>query len=467
MTKKRKYNKYITIRLPQVIVDALMVKLNLVTPEEFEFKLVIAISMLYDILLKNPIYNKEDTDRFITAPMDSRYLKRKYGDTYFEHKRYLSNHCIIWSDYYDVGKTTHFYFQHKDFYKQNIDVLLPITGEKLDEVYNTYCFPEGLAISNSNPINTGIDENKKNGIFKEWYDIKILLTRTTRRYFTSRFEKDAEYISKAPKHIKKMGGYFKKNFKVDYRKAAKYITQNLESELNDATSEDEMGRCYNRYYSRIGSIDAIKGGNKNKTLRFNRNKTNNRLDTNLTNLSSDLRPFIIGYDEMSYLDLKNSQPVLFNIWLRNHRKGASESLIAEIDRYYSLTTSGQWYEELMRIYETNDRAECKKRWMEIAYSQNKHYADKKQVFENAYPGIYGIIKDSKKSDHKAFAIGLQKLESKIFIDDISRELVKRGIIPLTLHDGLMVPKDREEETLQVMRSVLKSYLGTEPTITIE
>jgi hypothetical protein len=105
--------------------------------------------------------------------------------------------------------------------------------------------------------------------------------------------------------------------------------------------------------------------------------------------------------------------------------------------------------------------------MEIAYSQNKHYADKKQVFENAYPGIYGIIKDSKKSDHKAFAIGLQKLESKIFIDDISRELVKRGIIPLTLHDGLMVPKDREEETLQVMRSVLKSYLGTEPTITIE
>ena len=69
---------------------------------------------------------------------------------------------------------------------------------------------------------------------------------------------------------------------------------------------------YSKKLSYLTSINHI----EDKRFRyFKRNNTNKRLDTNLTNLKSDLRQFITG-DYVS-IDLKNSQPFLLGILIDN------------------------------------------------------------------------------------------------------------------------------------------------------
>ncbi|MNF83024.1 hypothetical protein D3C84_653370 [compost metagenome] len=263
-----------------------------------------------------------------------------------------------------------------------------------------------------------------------------------------------------------MGSHYRKGLKIQYEEAIEHSEKRYLNELSEAKNSKEEVSAFKRYSSRISSINAIHNGSLNKTLRFKRNSTNKRLDTNLTNMASDLRPFIVGYENMSYLDLSNSQPVLFNILLQSYRKYASEALLNEIDNYFSITTSGKWYEWLQGLYGLS-RNECKEIWMKIAYSENPHNKEVKKIFQQEFPLIYAIIAEIKKENHANFAIELQKIESKIFIDKICKELVNHDIIPYTMHDGLLVPSEHEETTLKIMQSILKERLGAIPLVKLE
>ena len=183
-------------------------------------------------------------------------------------------------------------------------------------------------------------------------------------------------------------------------------------------------------------------------------------------MASDLRPFIVGFKDMVNLDLVNSQPVLFNVMLRSYRKNASNEELKELDLYLEETTGGKWYETIMKIYAIN-RAKAKKIWMELAYSKNSSYKSEKKIFKKAFPFIYKIIEDKKEKDYEAFSVELQKIESKVFIDKICKDLVGEGIIPLTLHDGLLVPKKDMERTKEIMLSNMVKVIGMEPQIKVE
>lgn len=65
-----------------------------------------------------------------------------------------------------------------------------------------------------------------------------------------------------------------------------------------------------------------------------------------------------------------------------------------------------------------------------------------------------------------FAIELQKIESKVFIDKICKVLVGEGIIPYTIHDGLIVPKASTARTKEIMLEELKKVIGDYPTIKV-
>ena len=105
--------------------------------------------------------------------------------------------------------------------------------------------------------------------------------------------------------------------------------------------------------------------------------------------------------------------------------------------------------------------------MKIAYSENPHNKEVKKVFQKEFPLVYGIIAEIKKENHANFAIELQKIESKIFIDEICKELVTHDIIPYTMHDGLLVPSEHEGTTLKIMQSILKERLLAIPLIKVE
>ncbi|MEO6175637.1 MAG: hypothetical protein ABIP27_10855 [Flavobacterium circumlabens] len=466
-----KYTKFRSFLLPKEVVEALFLTAhNIPLQNSKESEIIVGLSIINDILSKSNQNKKLDDDySFHCIPMDSRFLKTKYGNDYNNYITWLIIHNVIWKDFYFDNRTTHYYLQLNETYISKINSLCrenDIPVESIGEVIDTYCLRDNIEISLESHAIKGINQNQKNRIFNSWYKIKVPITKTNKKFLTKDYEAESTYINNAPKHIKKMGSHYRKELKIDYKKAIEHSENRYFNELSEAKNSKEEHSAFKRYSSRISSISAIHNGSLNKTLRFKRNDTNKRLDTNLTNMASDLRQFIVGYENMSYLDLCNSQPVLFNILLQSYRKNASESLLQEIDNYFSITTSGKWYEWLQGLYGLS-RNECKEIWMKIAYSENSHNKEVKKVFQKQFPLIYSIIAEIKKENYANFAIALQKIESKIFIDVICKELVSHNIIPYTMHDGLLVPSEDEEKTLKIMQSTLKERLGVIPLIKFE
>ena len=464
--KKTTYKKYRTIHLPKVIVDNLLLKLNLGFAD-FDYKIAVFFSIINEIITKSSIYNKQNEDYLYQfTPLDSRYLKVKYGNSYPNYIRFLVNQGIIWNDNYYAGKTSYYYLYHLDYYIENTNRLNILYNINKEILFSPYCFQEGVTITSLNTINNKKIDHQKNRIYKDWYQIKILINSKNKSYLTSSYEKDSVFINNAPKHIKKMGSHFRKYFKLHHEEALKLIEDQYKTNIGLALTDDARNRANRKYTSRLSSVLAIHNGKNNKTLKFSKNSANNRIDTNLTFLASELRQFIVGYEDMVYLDLKNSQPVMFTILLKEHYKDADTALKLEIDDYCKHTTQGVWYERLQELY-GKTRDECKDIWMCIAYSKNTSYLQDKSIFKKAYPGINAIIESYKEKNHIDFSVKLTKLESSIFIDGICRELVSQGIVPFTVHDAVIVPNEDKERTIEIMKSVLKKYLGVMPIISEE
>lgn len=466
MKKNINYKKYRTLHLPKVIVDSLLLKLQ-IGFADFDYKIEIFLSLINEIITKSAIYNKQNEDYlYHFIPLDSRHLKVKYGNTYPDYIRFLVNQGIIWNDNYYAGKTTYYYLHHLDYYIKDTSKLNILHNINKEIQSSPYCFQEDITISALTTENNKKICHQKNRIYNDWYRIKILIDSKNKRYLTSNYEQDSVYINNAPKHIKKMGSHFRKHFKLHHKEALRFIENQYNTNIRLDTSDDYRNKITQKYTSRLSSVLAIYNGKNNKTLKFSKNKSNNRIDTNLTFMAKELRPFIIGYEDMVYLDLKNSQPVMFTILLKEHYKDADTALKLEIDDYFKHTTKGLWYERLQELY-GKTRDECKDLWMCIAYSRNTSYLLEKKIFKKAYPGINGIIESYKEKNHADFSVKLTKIESSIFIDGICRELVNQDIIPFTIHDAVIVAKKDKEKTLEIMRAELKKYLGVAPIISEE
>lgn len=459
MTKK-KYKKYKTLYLPQVIVEAVIASHQVRLKEFEEVRIDTCLDIISNILEKSSFNRTADKSKDLFAMMSSRYLKLKYKNSYKIHKDFLFLNNLIYIDEAFKDNPSNFYLQDNETYLRIINNI----SNNIE--YISYCIRNNIEISLLDIVNTSVTAIQKNRIFKNWYRIKILIDNRNKSFFSGDYKDDSNFINNAPTRIKKMGSHFRNNFKLDSKKAIEHTLKQYREELKQSTSAKEDKKAYHRSLARMSSIFAISNGKINKSLRFNRNPTNKRLDTNLTNMASDLKPFIIGWENMVYLDLKNSQPVLFNVELNKRYDNGSDTLKAEIDRYRRATFAGKWYEELMRIYKA-DRDSCKDIWMCIAYSKNKSYTGYKKPFKKDYPEIYKIIETSKVTNYQDFAIKLQKLESKIFIDKICKELVDVGIIPFTVHDALIVQKSEQQEALNIMTKVLTEHLGDTPKIAVE
>jgi hypothetical protein len=477
-----KYKKYRSFLLPKEIVDLLFLSAH-VAPlsDNKESEIIVGLSVVNDILSKSNQKRKHEDYPFHFNDMASPYLKLKYGNDYKDYMHWLVMNNIVWKDDYHEGKATSYYLHYMSSYQDLNNRLIienDFKSEELKEIRDTYCVRDSMIITLETLDIKGIYDNQKNRIYNDWYRIKVPITKTNKKFLTRDYDDDATYINNSPKHIKKMGSYYKKKLKIDYDGAMNHSINRYNKELGESKTEMEENSAYKRYSSRISSINGIYNGSLNKSLRFSRNKTNKRLDTNLTNMASDLRKFIVGYENMSYLDLSNSQPVLFNVMLNNYRNNASKANLMEIEEYLDATLTGKWYELLIEIFKVsyiknneesfqNARNKCKNIWMLIAYSKNESVKKYKSIFSKRFPFIQSVISEIKLNKYQQFAISLQIIESEIFIDEICKELVTQNIIPYTMHDGLLVPIEHEKQTLEIMSSILKNHLGRVPNIKIE
>jgi hypothetical protein len=275
---------------------------------------------------------------------------------------------------------------------------------------------------------------------------------------------------------------------LDYLKANKWVENN---------ANDEQKLCY---YTSIKNIE-------DKRFRyFKRNKTNNRLDTNLTNLKSDLRQFIIG-DYVS-IDKKNSQPLLLGILidiiinkrdtlccylqasvlsktfgikairkvLLIHQNQEKPNLV-NLRLFYDSVLKGNLYDDFINRFPGDIiRDEVKEIMFKVLFSRNEYYLGykktipykkDKETFAAVYPLIYEVAKILKIKDHSTLPIYLQRLESYLFIDCIAKELVKNGIIPFTIHDSIIVKTEHQDKAIEIMNNVFKNQLGINPSFKVK
>jgi hypothetical protein len=443
MSRCKKNKKSVKVALPTLVVKK--IKDNSINKPFNSFEIETCYGIIWDVL--NQFGNGKVVD--LKAPLSSTSLNVKYGNNYTYYLKFLKSIGVLYSN----GQ-----------YSENNARRYQIPSYLFNKSFTTE-----LIDSKDNKLGRYIFSNRKK------YNIE---------------SKRCDDVSKALKSkINKL------NFNTV--EALKYL-ESIKDELNE--------QQYSYYFHSISKVS-----NENKYLRCSkRNNTNNRFDSVLTSLPSILRQFIVSDSLLYNIDLKNSQPVIFNIILDyilntiiyNNRNSNTLSLCLEkyidnttktsiykgfkqhqkrvqleeeINRYKHHTSNGKWYEHLSDIYneyygiDSLGREDMKSKWMAIAYSSNssKDYREDKIPFEQSYPMISKLIRILKKANYKSFSIMLQKIESEIFIDNITKELLENNIVPITVHDSMIVSESEVSKVKDIMEAQLIKYLGFKPVLDVE
>lgn len=323
----------------------------------------------------------------------------------------------------------------------------------------------------------------------------------------SRYKNKRAHFNRLEPHLIEMKNKLM-NLQFDYNTAKNYI-----AEIPDLKK-------------RIAYLYQIESLADKRLRYFARNKTNNRLYTNVTNLKKELREFIIG--DLVNIDLSNSQPFFlgqlliflyemaiklinneiyedledinnntilccsflkfdlvktFGIKaiksiLKIHQKQKKSNLV-NLKEFTDCVKAGNLYEFVGYYYNGKyERDEIKDMMFEVLFSRNFDYKNgryfipfekEKKEFAKVFPVVAEMVKILKDGKHKSekykiLPVLLQKIESYIFIDCISKELVNAGIVPITIHDSVIIERQYESVTTKIINEVFSKFFGVLPAI---
>jgi hypothetical protein len=238
------------------------------------------------------------------------------------------------------------------------------------------------------------------------------------------------------------------------------------------------------------------------SFNFSRNRNTLRVYSKLSSLPTALLPFIrINGQYIQQADLKCSQFALFANMINYYLNHSGVELIAKFKKKQakSFVTSllrvldvhkDELPEEglnttspIINDYITNDvyqflcdamlhdfysiiknelnlpqRAHGKSIAFRTVFSKPKPENELVRQFRHLYPTVINIINDFKeKNGYNQFAIGLQRVEAEVFIDNIWKEAKKQGINCFTRHDSLVFPINKRKEVEQIITDVFKSF----------
>lgn len=284
-------------------------------------------------------------------------------------------------------------------------------------------------------------------------------------------------LSNRKKRVKNLE-FFKskyyKSFKIDFNSAMSAITENAVNEIRvlcqkinydisdkrildlidckdnntlDRVIITQLGRyefhnILHRLMVHQQQVYAIHDG----YLFFKRNKTNGRLDTNLTSLPSYLRKFLISDEKLFSLDVKNSQPFFLYTKLINENCINSD----ELKLYGELVVGGILYEYLVKDffgvdYNSLDEADQRKireksklNLFRILYSKVNSFQKIKQIFGSRFPTIMEYINQINYVKNNTLAVQLQERESLTVLDMVMVKLQEKNINPFTIHDSFLI-----------------------------
>ena len=182
-----------------------------------------------------------------------------------------------------------------------------------------------------------------------------------------------------------------------------------------------------------------------------RNTTNNRLDTNLTNLPSVYTDWICNKNDLIQIDLANSQLCFLSKMLEDTPG------LNGVDNFCNISYSGEIYDYVQDQLGLETRDDAKLLMITILFSSN-YNSKGKQEFKSLFPEVHQWLHNYKKEHgYRNISITLQKMESKLFIDKIYVKLKKRGVFCLTKHDSLIIRSRDANKVLQTIKTQFKSF----------
>jgi len=207
---------------------------------------------------------------------------------------------------------------------------------------------------------------------------------------------------------------------------------------------------------------------KNGYLYFKRNDTNGRLDTNLTNLPTVLRQFLMSDEKLYNVDIKSSQPY-FLYTLLKVEKAIPED---ELERYGKLVIGGTFYEYLADEYQKysgkiKTRTDMKSMLFKIFFSKVESFAKIKEFFGGLFPNIMNYINETNAIHNATLANKLSTIESTTIISVIIPALGKLCIKPFTIHDSFVCRESEVNTIIDTFNEITTSMYGISPSLHVK
>ena len=243
--------------------------------------------------------------------------------------------------------------------------------------------------------------------------------------------------------INKKGEYYKVKTE-DYFSKNDYVIK----DKNKYFSLDKDKFLKNKEISvKLNLIESVKRL-VNEDLYAKRNETNNRLDTNFTNMSSIIFERYKSDNDMVELDVSNNQFAILSYILPKDLKAD------DVDIFKEQAELGTLYEYVQKELKLRSR-ECAKELLICVLFASYRVLDKR--VKGLFPNLCEWIKDWKKEngDDGAFPIMLQKKESEIFIDGLMKKVKLRGYCCFTRHDSIVVSKNNELAVRKIMEDYFR------------
>jgi hypothetical protein len=215
----------------------------------------------------------------------------------------------------------------------------------------------------------------------------------------------------------------------------------------------------NKYFKNLNSIDGINTG-----YIFFKFDAFGRLHTNYTVLKKYIRQnhLTIDGEEISEIDLPNSQPYFFGVYLKNEI--GEEYFSNEIKNFLEVVKNGLIYDQILEKYPTvlKNRKEAKLLMYKVLFGKNVDKQLENRIFQKLYPTVYDYIKEYKylSDDYKSLSHKLQLIESDFIYNKVVKTIKKEFpyIRLFTIHDSICFPTKYKEEVNMVFKMFLKELL---------
>ncbi len=341
-----------------------------------------------------------------------------------------------------------------------------------------------------------------------------LKTYKEKRFINNLFEG----INKIPNNVKQ-----KFNFTIKFFTDGK-LTIDWKKAIVQLEEEYEQDKNLKKYLINIQKILNIYNGD----FKFSHNEnTDGRLHNEFVRLNKSLRKYL-SYDseELFEIDISNSVPFMLSTILYNNKhsniiqidnkiintlisymsKETTESpMHREIEEFCKLSSTGELYESLMEVFQSNYnevkeyisktiasnrycykqvlyyenidfddksafRKFIKKEFLAMLFSKNSTYDIMENIFSKKFPKLMKLIRELKKGNHKMFANCLFQFESNLVLNILAKEFNKknRGRIPIfTIHDCLVTTKRHGKKLLEFCQNKLKELFDYPPNLKYE